>query len=279
MTPIKYKSSSGEATKMIQVYKKPAKIEGKEKQGVFYYAAYSRKGTAATIELANLMAEGSSAFTKGEVVGVTLDLPNRIKQVLLNGQAVHINGLGTFKPALTVREVKANPDELKTSAISVRSINFTPEPAFVASINAEARYEWINASNADVADDGSDDAPVVNAGGDQNSQQRPSDSQQNVATSGTVTIQTVGGRSNGGSLASLPANATFHIVGTGLKSLTAADIVTNTGKTGTYTAISDTAADVAYDNLQYGADTKLMITHNGQKLFELTISVDNRIEF
>lgn len=166
---------------MIQVYKKPINLTQGERQGVHYYAAYSRKGTANSIDLANVMAEGSSAFSPGEVVGVTIDLPKRIKQALLAGQAVHLDGLGTFKPALSVREVKRKPEDLKTSAISIKGINFTPDVKLISDLNAEARYEWINANLASGEDDGTTDAP---AGGDSSSsQQNPGNSQQNQGNS------------------------------------------------------------------------------------------------
>lgn len=158
---------------MIQVYKKPINITSGENPGLYYYAAFSRKGTANTVNLAKTMSEGSSSFTKGEIVGVTIDLPVGIKNALLAGQAVTIDGLGTFKPSLTVREVKANPDELKISAISVRGINFTPDPSLITDINLQARFEWINADRAQ--DDGSGDVPGVDNSSDGNESEQQGD--------------------------------------------------------------------------------------------------------
>lgn len=142
---------------MIQCFKKPVLIDSKEKKGTFYYASFSRKGTADSVALAEEMKEGSSSFTKGEVVGVTLDLPLRIKQALLAGMAVKINGLGTFKPSLQVAEVKEKPEELKTSAIRIKGLNFAPDPVLLSDLNAKAKYEWIEASKAD-SEDANDDA-------------------------------------------------------------------------------------------------------------------------
>lgn len=161
---------------MINVFKKPLKVEGKEKNGTFWYAAFSRKGTADTIELAQEMGDGSSSFTKGEIVGITIDLPNRIKHALLNGKAVKINGLGVFKPSLTVDEVKADPKELRTSAISIKSLNFTPDAILLQELNAAAKFEWIKATDADDEDaadttDGNDE-PKPDTQGSGNGQQQ-----------------------------------------------------------------------------------------------------------
>lgn len=146
---------------MINIVKKPANIKGfadASKNGIYYYAAYSRKGTIDTVTLAKQMSETSSAFTKGEVVGVTIDLPTGIKHALLAGQAVTINGLGTFKPSLSTSEIKANKDELKASAVSIKSLNFAPDASLLKQLNEEAVFQWIDASAASAEDDGSTDA-------------------------------------------------------------------------------------------------------------------------
>lgn len=142
---------------MITCYKKPVQVDGKEKKGTYYYAAYTRKGTSDTLRLSKEMREQSSSFTIGEISGVTLDLPATIKRALLAGQAVRIDGLGTFKPALHTDEIKQNPDDLRTSAIRIAGIHFAPDAEMLASLNREAKFEWVNASKADKEDDGSGD--------------------------------------------------------------------------------------------------------------------------
>ena len=147
---------------MINIVKKPIRIQSAtdpSRNGVYFYAAYSRKGTINTVQLAGQMRETSSAFTKGEVVGVTLDLPTGIKRALLDGQAVTIHGLGTFKPALSTREVKANKEDLRASAVSIRSLNFTPDPKLLAQLTAEVQFQWIDPTAAATEDDGSTDTP------------------------------------------------------------------------------------------------------------------------
>lgn len=136
-----------------------------EKQGTrVYYGAYSRKGTADTIALAKQMSEGSSSFTKGEVVGITLDLPRTIKQALLNGEAVRIDGLGTFKPSLHTDKVQEKKEDLKTNAISIAGINFTPDPKFLMELNSEAEFVWIDARQASTEDDGTTDMSPTPSG-------------------------------------------------------------------------------------------------------------------
>lgn len=137
---------------MIQVYKRPITVSIGDNPGTYYCAGFSRKGTADSIALAEQMKEGSSSFTRGEVVGVTLDLPARIKQALLAGEAVKINGLGIFKPSLTVKKVQENPEDLKTSAISIKTLNFKPDTALLEQLNREATYEWISVEKANTED-------------------------------------------------------------------------------------------------------------------------------
>ena len=160
---------------MLQIFKKKIMLDGKEKKGLHYYASFSRRGTADSLKLAEEMKEGSSAFTRGEVVGVTLDLPNRIKEALLNGMAVKINGLGTFKPALHTSEVKADPAELKASAVSIKSLNFSPDAKLLTELNQLAKFEWIDEAKADNEDkndntddngSGDDSTPTPPAGGE-----------------------------------------------------------------------------------------------------------------
>lgn len=144
---------------MIQIFKKSVVLDGKEKKGLFYCASFTRRGVADSLALAEEMKENSSSFTSGEVVGVTLDLPKRIKQALLNGMAVKINGLGTFKPSLHTAEVKADPAELKASAVSIKSINFAPDALLLSDLNNKAKFEWIDEAKADTEDkkDGTDE--------------------------------------------------------------------------------------------------------------------------
>ena len=151
---------------MIQCYKKPVVIQiGEDAGKTAYYAAFSRKGTADTIALSEEMKEGSSSFTKGEVVGVTLDLPARIKSALLAGQAVKINGLGVFKPSLTVDKVQTDPDKLTASAISIKSLNFTPDSTLLSDLNEQAVYQWISADKASDEDtDGTSSGGTTDSG-------------------------------------------------------------------------------------------------------------------
>lgn len=138
---------------MINVVKKPFIVNlGPDAGKTAYYAAFSRKGTANSIDIAQQMKEGSSAFTLGEVVGITLDLPARIKAALLNGQAVRIDGLGTFKPALSTA-VQSTKEALKASHVTIKSLNFVPDPELIATLNAKAQFEWIEPSKAAAEDD------------------------------------------------------------------------------------------------------------------------------
>lgn len=145
---------------MINVFKKPLPIAlGEDAGKTVYYAAFSRKGTANSIDIATQMKEGSSAFTRGEIIGITMDLPARIKEAMLAGQAVHILGLGTFKPSLATA-VQPTKEQLRTSHIHIKGINFQPESELIADLNAKAKFEWIEAAKADAEDSANPDAPI-----------------------------------------------------------------------------------------------------------------------
>ena len=148
---------------MINIVKKSVVLSlGPDAGKTAYYAAFSRKGTANSIDIAQQMKEGSSAFTLGEVVGITLDLPARIKAALLNGQAVRIDGLGTFKPSLSTA-VQPTKEALKASHVTIKSLNFMPDPELIATLNAKAQFEWIDPAKAATEDADTPDAPSPSA--------------------------------------------------------------------------------------------------------------------
>ena len=116
-----------------------ALAEGGGTTAVWYAKAvqlYSMSTTEFVENIANL---GSSAYSRGELKGVALDLGRAIAQMMINGNKVKIDGLGTFTP--TIRNDKKNlktSDEVRKADLYAVA-TFTPDADFNA-ILANANF-------------------------------------------------------------------------------------------------------------------------------------------
>lgn len=137
-----------------------------------YYLQFTRRATATTNQLAERMARGSSSYTKGEVAGVTLDLPNAMLDALLDGQAVTIDGLGTFKPRVS-SQTDADPAKVTRASIKGVDIVFAPDTKLLADLTARAEFRIVQKATAEGEKDAAPDADQTVQGGDNNNQQTP----------------------------------------------------------------------------------------------------------
>ncbi len=96
--------------------------------------------------LARIMARGST-FSTGEVEGVMTDFAQHIFDQLLAGNAVQIDGLGTFK--LKVSGPSATTARGVTATGVTAGVTFVPEPALVSRLNDEAQFQFISRVTAD----------------------------------------------------------------------------------------------------------------------------------
>lgn len=155
------------------------KVKGRDpnKDCDLYYLQFTRRATATTNHLAERMSRGSSSYTKGEVAGVTLDLPNAMLDALLDGQAVTIDGLGTFKPRVSSQ---TNPDPEKVTRASLKGVEivFAADAALLASLQARAEYRIVTKATAE----GEKDATPGEGTGTEG--QQPSGGNQGGAASG-----------------------------------------------------------------------------------------------
>lgn len=116
-----------------------ALAEGGGTTAVWYAKAvqlYSMSTSEFVENIANL---GSSAYSRGELKGVALDLGRAIAQMMINGNKVKIDGLGTFTP--TIRNDKKNlktSDEVRKADLYAVA-TFTPDADFSA-ILANANF-------------------------------------------------------------------------------------------------------------------------------------------
>ena len=111
------------------------------------------------------MARGST-FSVGEVNGVFADFPQSIIDELLNGNAVSIDGLGTFK--LKVQGKSQPEKKLVTSAGAKISVVFEPAAELTSRLNDEREFRFVETPTAEGQQDadGSDDSGSGDGGSD-----------------------------------------------------------------------------------------------------------------
>lgn len=128
-----------------------ALAEGGGTTAVWYAKAvqlYSMSTSEFVENIANL---GSSAYSRGELKGVALDLGRAIAQMMINGNKVKIDGLGTFTP--TIRNDKKNlktSDEVRKADLYAVA-TFTPDADFSA-ILANANFVQAAKGSSDDSD-------------------------------------------------------------------------------------------------------------------------------
>ncbi len=129
---------------MISLIKR--KSTNPQTKETIYYPRWTRLATITKTALAKIMARGST-FSTGEVEGVMTDFAQHIFDQLLAGNAVQIDGLGTFK--LKVSGPSAATARGVTAAGATAGVVFVPEPALVSRLNDEAEYQFISRVTAD----------------------------------------------------------------------------------------------------------------------------------
>ena len=138
---------------------------------VLYYPRWTRVATVRETQLAKRMARGST-FSVGEVNGVFADFPQSIIDELLNGNAVSIDGLGTFK--LKVSGKSQTDIKAVTSAGCRISVVFEPAAELTSRLNDEREFRFVDKptsegeQDADGGDDSGDGGDVLppDGGGD-----------------------------------------------------------------------------------------------------------------
>ena len=124
---------------MISLIKR--KSTNPQTKETIYYPRWTRLATITKTALARIMARGST-FSTGEVEGVMTDFAQHIFDQLLAGNAVQIDGLGTFK-------LKVSGPSAATARGVTAGVVIVPEPALVSRLNDEAEYQFISRVTAD----------------------------------------------------------------------------------------------------------------------------------
>ncbi len=149
---------------MISLIKmKGVNLQTKE---IIYYPKWTRISTVNETQLSKRMARGST-FSVGEINGVFADFPQSIIDELLNGNAVSIDGLGTFK--LKVQGKSQKDKKLVTSAGAKITVLFDPAAELTSRLNDEKEFRFVEVPTAEGqqdADEGGDTPSGGDDGGD-----------------------------------------------------------------------------------------------------------------
>ena len=134
---------------------------------VIFFPRWTRVSTVNETQLAKRMARGST-FSVGEINGVFADFPQSIIDELLNGNAVKIDGLGTFK--LKVSGKSQKDIKAVTSAGATISVVFEPAAELNSRLNDEKEFRFVEVPTAegqqDAEEGGTTPTPGGGGGGD-----------------------------------------------------------------------------------------------------------------
>ena len=120
---------------------------------VIYFPRWTRVSTITETQLSKRMARGST-FSVGEVNGVFADFPQSIIDELLNGNAVHIAGLGTFKLKVSGKSQKEKKDV--TSAGATITVIFDPAAELTSRLNDEKEFRFVEVPTTEGQQDAED---------------------------------------------------------------------------------------------------------------------------
>lgn len=153
---------------MINVIKKKG-INPVTKE-VLHWIQWTRVSTTGETALAKRMARGGT-YSVGEASGVMLDFPQFIIDELLNGNAVSVAGLGTFKLKVSAK-ADADPEKVSTRGAKA-SVVFEPDAELAARLETEAEFKLVttptsegqkDADNATAPTEGDDNTQGGNSG-------------------------------------------------------------------------------------------------------------------
>lgn len=133
-----------------------------------YFPQWTRIATVTKTALAKIMARGST-FSVGEVEGTMTDFAQHICDELLNGNAVQIAGLGTFK--LKVSGKAREKIEDVTSQGCTLAVTFDPDGELTQRLNQERQFQFVTKPTAEGEQDaqGDDNTEGTQQGGNSGS--------------------------------------------------------------------------------------------------------------
>lgn len=125
---------------------KSAMGEGDTRKTIYYPQIVDLSKMETTEFVDNIANLGSSAYSRGELQGVALDLGRAIAQMLINGNKVTIAGLGTFSPKLQTSQSNI------TDATEINKRYFSCDVTFKPSDDFKAILDKVNFVKQNSAD-------------------------------------------------------------------------------------------------------------------------------
>ena len=148
---------------MISLIKK--KGINPKKGATLYFPQWTRVSTITKTALAEIMARGST-FSVGEVEGTMTDFAQHICDQLLAGNAVYIQGLGTYK--LKVSGASKEKIEDVTSQGATVSVVFEPDEKLTLRLTIEREFQFVTKPTAEGQKDAeAEEIPDTDGGQDE----------------------------------------------------------------------------------------------------------------
>ena len=133
-----------------------------------HFLQWTRVSTILETALAKRMARGGT-YSVGEASGVMLDFPEYIVDELLNGNAVKVAGLGTFKLKVTG---KSDPDPEKVTTHGAKAfVVFEVDTALASRIENEAEFKVVTTPTPEGQKDADSASSPSTTGSDDNTEQ------------------------------------------------------------------------------------------------------------
>ncbi len=103
------------------------------------YAFLQLTGIVSLIELARHMTEHNTVYSRGTIVGVLTEMSVCMRELILQGYKIDLDGLGTFAPSISSQGAKSK-DEFTSGNIKEMSILFSPGFEF-DNLRRDAEFE------------------------------------------------------------------------------------------------------------------------------------------
>lgn len=103
------------------------------------YASLQLTGIVTMSELANHMTEHNTVYSKGTIVGVITEMGACMRELILQGYKIDLEGLGTFSPSISSTGALTK-EEFTATNIKTMGISFNPGSDF-DNLRRDAQFE------------------------------------------------------------------------------------------------------------------------------------------
>ena len=121
-----------------------------EKDSMKKIYSYAQSQTINSRQLANHWASHTSSFSKGECLGIIEDLCSEIQEMLLEGHAVLLDGIGKIYLTLSSEGVDDVADWTQANIKKV-NVRFSADKNLQSAINNNAQFKLVSSREAQAA--------------------------------------------------------------------------------------------------------------------------------